>query len=330
MEYAAIPGFSDRVPRLIMGSVAFSTMRANDRKAGTADSVARLLDAYVERGGTAIETAHDYARGETEGIIGDWLRARGLRHEMLMMTKGAQHDQHLVRRVTPEAITVDLHESLARLGVDTVDFFMLHRDDPATPVASIIDCLNEHMVAGHIRAFGGSNWTHLRIDEAHRYAARHGRQSFAASSPNLALAVPMEPLWHDCLSVSSDAQALDWYCARQFPLISWSSQARGFFSGRFSPDDKGDPDVVRVYYNDENWERLRRARELASRLACTATQMALAWVLHQPFPTFALIGPRTVEELDDCIGALDIHLSPTDIRWLNLEHDESPVSPTSV
>ena len=77
--------------------------------------------------------------------------------------------------------------------------------------------------------------------------------------------------------------------------------------------------MVRVYYRADNWRRLERARELATRLGCTPTQVALAWVLHQPFPTFALIGPRSLSELDDALGATAVTLSPAEVAWLNLE-----------
>jgi aryl-alcohol dehydrogenase-like predicted oxidoreductase len=82
--------------------------------------------------------------------------------------------------------------------------------------------------------------------------------------------------------------------------------------------------VARVYYSPDNWERLRRAREAAARHGCTPTQIALAWMLHQLFPTFALIGPRTLDELEDCLGALAVTLTPEEVAWLNLERSSVP------
>src|SRR5262249_51100250 len=146
-----------------------------------------------------------------------------------------------------------------------------------------------------------------------------GLRGFVASSPNLALAVTNEPMWSDCVSVAGDAAALAWYREQQLPLLAWSSQASGFFSGRFQPDEVTDENVARVYYRPDNWERLRRARDLAERSGVTPTQIALAWVLHQLFPMFALIGPRALSELEDCLGALNLSLTPEDVCWLNLE-----------
>lgn len=310
MIYGTVPGVGDRVSRLVLGSLALTPERM--------DLTTSLLDTFVAAGGTAIDTARVYARGGSEQAIGAWLREGDRRDDVVIITKGAHHAPDLTRRVTPAEITADLLASLEALGVETVDLYLLHRDDPHQPVGPIIECLNEHLAAGRLRAFGASNWTHQRIEEANRYAASHGLQGFVASSPNLALAVPSEPMWPDCVSVAGDPEALAWYQRTRLPLFAWSAQASGFFSGRFAPGQIADPNVARVYNRPDNWERLRRAREVAARLGCTPTQVALAWVLHQPFPTFALIGPRSLEELEDCLGALAVRLTADEVAWLNL------------
>lgn len=311
MLYGTVPGIDKRVSRLVLGSLAFAPERQ--------DLVAELLDTFVAAGGTTLDTARVYGRGSSEQAIGAWLRERDNRGDMVIVSKGAHHLPDGTRRVTPAAIAEDLTASLESLQIETIDLYLLHRDDPRVPVGPIIECLNEQRAAGRIRAFGGSNWTPRRLDEANAYARAHGLEGFAVSSPNLALAVTNEPMWPECVSVAGDAAALDWYRRSRFPLFAWSSQASGFFSGRFSPSDSTDPNVARVYYREDNWERLRRARDLAARRGATPTQVALAWVLHQPIPTFALIGPRTVDELRDCLGALAVSLTPEEVSWLNLE-----------
>jgi 1-deoxyxylulose-5-phosphate synthase len=111
-----------------------------------------------------------------------------------------------------------------------------------------------------------------------------------------------------------------WYEREGFPLLSWSSQGGGFFSGRFRPDAPDDPDMVRVYYSDANWERFRRAERLAAELGKTPIQIALAWALSQPgLKTFALIGPRTLEELESSLDAAELELTPEQLAWLNLQ-----------
>jgi 1-deoxyxylulose-5-phosphate synthase len=221
--------------------------------------------------------------------------------------------------VTPEDITCDMRDNLARLRTDHIDLYLLHRDDPNVPVGPIVECLEEHRRAGRIRAYGGSNWSPQRLAEANVYARHHGLQGFTASSPNLSLAVQNEPIWDGCLS-ATDAETKAWYQQTQMPLFAWSSQARGFFTGLFSPDNREDETIVRVYYSDDNWERLRRAAELGKRKGgYSANQVALAWVLHQPFPVFPLIGPASVAELENSVAALEIELTPEEVAWLNLE-----------
>ena len=99
--------------------------------------------------------------------------------------------------------------------------------------------------------------------EANDYASKNGLVGFSFSSPNLSLAKAQEPYWAGCVSV--DDPTLAWHERIDMPLFSWSSQARGFFTGRFTQEDRSNEDLVRVFYNDENWERYRRAEQLAKR-----------------------------------------------------------------
>jgi len=311
MRYGNIPGIERPVARVVLGSIG---LNVNDP-----DHVGSMIERYLERGGTMIDTANIYGGGRSERAVGDWVRRSGRREDILLLTKGAHHDKR-GKRVTPEEISFDLGQSLERLGVPSVDLYVLHRDDPDVPVGPIIDVLNGHAARGRLRAFGGSNWSHQRLQEANAYARERGLTSFAASSPNLALAVPKEPMWADCISIAGDADALRWYRETGMPILSWSSQAGGFFSGRFTPDKPDDKDMVRVYYDDANWERYRRAEKLGKELGHSTIQIALAWVLNQPdLNVFALIGPRSLEELNSSLDAAELQLSPDQVRWLNLQ-----------
>ena len=281
----------------------------------------RLIETFLAAGGNLIDTAHIYNGGNSERAIGDWLRRSGRRDDVLILTKGAHHDA-AGKRVSPEEISFDLGQSIERLGTKTIDLYVLHRDNPAVPVGPIVEVLNHHARRGRIRAFGGSNWSHQRLQEAAQYAQTHNLTPFAASSPNFALAVPKEPMWPDCISVAGDAEALDWYRRTKMPLLSWSSQAGGFFTGRFTPDKADNPDMVRVYYGDENWERYRRAEQLGQDLGLSPIQVALAWVLNQPdLNVFPLVGPRTHEELESSLAVADVTLTPQQVAWLNLEDE---------
>lgn len=308
MKYGQIAGLEMPVSRLVMGSMVCTT----DDMPLTRE----LLDAYVAAGGNCLDTAHVYGGGKSERAIGQWMAERGNRDKIIVLDKGA-HPYWTEPRVNPECIRQDITESLERLQTDTIDLYLLHRDDPNVPVGPIVECLNAEKEAGRIRAFGGSNWTPQRLEAANAYARSHGLTPFAASSPHLSLAAINEAMWSGCLALDAEGRA--WHEATQFPLFPWSAQANGFFTGRFAPDDISNKDVARVYYNEGNWERLRRARELAAKKHVTANQIALAYVLNQPFPVFALIGPRSTAELMDSLPAMNITLTQEERRWLNLE-----------
>jgi aryl-alcohol dehydrogenase-like predicted oxidoreductase len=277
-----------------------------------------LLDAWLEVGGNVVDSARQYGDGKSEWILGRWLAARSARDDVVLVTKGAHHvtlgthHDPERKRVTPEHIAADLAESLEALGVDTIDLYFLHRDDPSKPVGPLVDALNEHASSGRIRFFGSSNWTTERIDEANAYAAFQGLQGFACSSPGLSLAEPRAEPWPGTVFARSP-EARAWYRRRQLPLFAWSAQANGFFVGR------QDGEIERVYGGEPNLERLRRAQELGRDRGASANDVALAWVLHQPFPTYAIIGPRTPSELQTSVAALDVELTPAEVRWLDLD-----------
>ncbi|MCC2672880.1 MAG: aldo/keto reductase [Armatimonadetes bacterium] len=308
MKYERFDPLARDLSRLVLGSMVFHL--------DVLPLTFQMLDAWLELGGNVIDTAHLYNSGNSERAIGRWLESRGGRGNVVILTKGAHHNLDR-RRVTPEDITCDLRDSLARLGTGYVDLYVLHRDDPEVPVDEIVDVLNEHYEARRILAFGGSNWSPERLDAANDYARRKGLQGFTASSPHLSLAVPRGEVWEGCLDARGP-RALAWYAQRQLPLFAWSSQARGFFSGAFTPENVGENEfMARVYDSSENWERLQRAEALGRERGFSAIEVALAWVLHQPFPVFPIIGPASVEELRSSIHALDLELTPTDLAWLS-------------
>ena len=288
--------------RLALGTLGFSP--------ATRDRDYAVLDAWVEAGGTVIDTAHVYEDGGAERLVGSWLRDRpGTREQLVLVTKGAHPDGDRAR-VTPADIASDLRDSMDRLG-GPVDLYLLHRDDPAVGVAEVIDALDAHRRAGDIAAFGVSNWTLPRIEEANAYAAGRGVAGICCNSPHLSLAVQNEPPWPGCLS-ATDAESRAWHERTGMPLLAWSAQAGGFFAGA----GEGAP---RVYDNAPNRERRARAEQLGRRTGSTANAVALAWVLAQPFPTIAVIGPHSVEHLRASLTGLDVTLSARDAQWLNLE-----------
>ncbi|GAA4776100.1 aldo/keto reductase [Microbacterium gilvum] len=302
MRYGEIDGVGKRVSRLVMGV---------DNQPDLAHASA-MFDNYVEQGGNVFDTAYIYGGGELERRLGRWIANRGIREDVVVITKGG-HTPHC----DPESVSRQLLESLERQGTDYADIYMLHRDDPSIPVGEFVDVLDEHARAGRIRVFGGSNWSPERIDEANAYARANGRQGFSVVSDHFGLAEAYDVPWEGCVHVT-DAASKRWLEERQIPLLPWSSQARGFFTGRARPDDTSDAELVRCYYSDANFERLRRAEQLGEERGVPATAIALAYVLAQPFPTFPLFGPRSIAETRSSMQGLSVDLSPDDVAWLDL------------
>src|SRR5205085_9862065 len=173
-----------------------------------------------------------------EMAIGKWITERNNRAKVVLLAKGAHHNS-VRTRVTPFDIASDLHDSLARIGTDYFDLYLLHRDEPAVPVGPIVEALNEWKKAGKIHAFGGSNWSCGRIREANEYAEEHGLTGFSCSSPNFSLGDQIQPPWGGCVTISGprNADVRADYQRSQVPLFCWSSLAGGFFSGRINRDN---------------------------------------------------------------------------------------------
>jgi aryl-alcohol dehydrogenase-like predicted oxidoreductase len=216
----------------------------------------------------------------------------------------------------PEWIGRQLTHSLEQLKTDYVDVYFMHRDNPEVPAGEFVDAMDAEVKAGRIRGiFGGSNWERKRIDAANAYAKRTGKQGFGAISNNFSLAEMQDVIWPGCVSSGDDAWK-KWLKERQMPNFAWSSQGRGFFTeDALSGPVKAD-EVARVWHSKRNFLRRERARKLAKEEGKSAIHVALAYALHQPFPVVPLIGPRTLQELDDSLKALEIRLTPEEVRWL--------------
>ena len=315
MRYGTLPGLEKPVSRLVQGTVMVNS-------AEEARSF-RLLDEVFALGCTAFDTAHVYGNGDNERTVGRWVRERGLRDRVVIVAKGAHHNADR-KRVTPFDITADLHDSLARFGFDTLDLYVLHRDDPAVPVGPIIEVLNEHQKSGTVRAFGASNWSQARFAEANRYAAEHGLTPFAVSSPNFSLAEQVQEPWPGCVSIGgpSGTAARAWYGRENTPLLTWSSLAGGFFSGRFRRDNLDsftsylDKLCVSSYCYEANFKRLERAEQLAADKGVSLPQVALAYVTSQPLDIYALVGCNSGMEFAANLAALSLNLSEAERVWL--------------
>ena len=313
-------GTSLEVSQLCLGTNMFGT-------ALNADAAGAILDTFFANGGNFIDTAHSYGdwvpdipRGASETTLGRLLAGRS-RDDYVIATKGCEFDYRagdFALRVTPEHLAADLDGSLRRLGVDTIDLYWLHRDDPGKPVKAIVDALIKHQQEGRIRAFGCSNWSVARIDEAQRYAASEGHQGFVAVQPMWGLA---EPDRAAMMTYAPGGYYEDGYAAVHelgLTMIPYSGQSRGIFSKLASgaTRDTLGPDVAALYYNERNLRKLEVIRQIAARRGAGINDIVLAYMISQPLPTIPIIGASRVDQLEESIRACGIRLDAVELEEL--------------
>lgn len=326
MRYNHIKGIEKPIARLVQGTV----MLNND----TREKNLKLLDAVYEQGFTTFDTAHGYGRGSAEKELGAWMNSRGLRDEVVIITKGAHpYPPEEPQRVRPEFIRRDLQESLDRLGTDYVEIYLLHRDDASFPVDEIVDVLDEAKQKGQIGCYGGSNWTAERVRQANEYARANNRAPFTVTSPQFSVAEMIEAPWAGCISVSGaqGESSRAYYRDNDIALITWSSLAGGFMTGKFTRDNLDsftngwDTVSIKGYAYESNFQRLDRVMELAKEKGASPAQISLAYSMSVPDNVFAVIANWEIEQIADNLKSLDINLSPEEIAWLEMKTEEKPV-----
>src|SRR5258707_9989999 len=284
-----------------------------------------LLDEFVALGGNFIDTAHVYSnwipgeKSRSEKTIGEWLKDRGNRTEIVLATKGAHPDlatMH-ISRLSPADIAHDVAESLEFFQTDSIDLYWLHRDDTAIPISDILEPLNEQVAAGKIRYFGCSNWKVSRIQAAVDYAANKNIQGFAANQPMWSLAPPNLDQLSDKTLVAMDSDATAFHGRTGMAVIPYTSQAQGFFTKLAASGRAGlSESVSKVYYNETNVRRLERAQTLAKRYGVSLNDVVLAYLLYQPFTTIPVVGCKTLDQLHSSLKAADLKLTVEEVQYL--------------
>ncbi|MBQ9009703.1 MAG: aldo/keto reductase, partial [Clostridia bacterium] len=231
--YGEIPYVQKPVSRIVFGTAIPPLMTGQDTD--------ELLDAVLASGINALDLARNYQKSES--TVGRWLKKRGCRDKLVLISKCGHPLPDGTKRISESEIRKDFAESSEALGTDFIDIYLLHRDDPSVDVGTVIEIMNALHAEGKIGAFGGSNWSHHRIEEANEYATRHGLIPFSVSSPNFGLAEQVADLWGGgCVSISGpqNQEAREWYRIRNMPIIAYSSLGRGLFSGRVKGNDLED------------------------------------------------------------------------------------------
>lgn len=268
----------------------------------------------------------DCAAGYGEKMLGEYLRDRNRINDAVILTKGC-HPNPFRKRVTSFDLLSDFHDSLAKLGRDYIDIYMLHRDDESVPVDEIIITLDKLQKEGKIRIYGASNWSMKRVKEANEFAAKNGMDGFRAISPHYSLAHQINDPWGGGVSITGPENAEDrkWLEENEIPVFAYSSMSGGFISGLFRSDDKASakkllaPPAIKGYYADENFERLARAEQLAEKYNVSVAQISMAWLFNQPLKVIPLQGGENSKMYAQTLEAAKMKLTADEVKWLNLE-----------
>ena len=313
MRYTNIPDTTLNPSVIALGTNRFGSLMNRDE-------AFQLLDAYIELGGTFVDTAHIYAdwipgaiHSASEKTIGAWLYQRHCRAQVVLATKVGHPNLKTphISRLSAQELLDDLAESLEFLQTDYVDLLWLHRDDPGLPVGEIVDAMNRVLETGKGRYVGCSNWRAPRIREANEYARVHNLCGFVANQPQWSLAVPnREGLSDPERLVVFGAQDYALHSETGMAVIAYSAQAQGFFEklNRLGIAGMTDKDR-RGYYSEANAQLLPTVKSLAEKYQVSINALALSYLLSQPFVTIPVVGPRTIEQLRDSVAAVDVILS---------------------
>lgn len=283
----------------------------------TADEAAShaVIDAFVDRGGNAIDTADVYSAwvsghegGESERVIGAWLRRSGKRDKVVIATKVGMLPKRL--GVRSANIIAACEDSLQRLGVDSIDLYQLHRDDEATPAEEFMGALDELMRAGKVRAVGASNFKAGRLQDGLRASDDRGLARFATLQPEYNLMNR---------AIEADLMGL---CEREnVSLIPYYGLASGYLTGKYRTEADKAKSIrggrMDKYMQGKGPAVLAALDAVGARHDASPAQIALAWVMAKPAIGAPIASATSVAQLDELMGALDVNLSAADVAELD-------------
>lgn len=282
-----------------------------------------LLDAMVDAGLNFIDTADVYSRwapgnqgGESETLIGKWIKRSGRRSQVLLATKVGMEMGPGRKGLAPAYIRQSLEASLSRLQTDYVDLYQSHQDDPDTPLTDTLGAYARLMEAGKVRAIGASNYTSVRLSEALIASERHNLPRYESVQPEYNL--------YKREGFESGLQSL--VRAQDMGVINYFALASGFLSGKYrSAVDAGKSvrgrKIVDTYLNERGLRILKALDEVAEDANCTPAQAALAWQIAQPGITSPIVSATSLEQLDELVKAASLTLSRDQLAKLSRASD---------
>jgi aryl-alcohol dehydrogenase-like predicted oxidoreductase len=278
-----------------------------------------LLDAWIAEGFNFVDTADVYSRwapghtgGESESVIGRWIRQGGRRSQLVIATKVGNDMGEGRIGLKPQRIREAVEASLRRLQVDCIDLYQAHRDDESTPLEETLDAFGRLIAEGKVRAIGASNYTAPRLRAALEASARLGLPRYESLQPLYNL--------YDRFEFEEDLQAL---CRREhIGVINYYALAAGFLTGKYrNPADAAKSArglmVVKKYLNARGQRIVRALEEAAERTGGTPAQVAIAWVMAQPGVTSPIASATSIPQLQEMLRAADLQLDEGTMALLN-------------
>ncbi|WP_147198831.1 aldo/keto reductase [Pantoea sp. MBD-2R] len=278
-----------------------------------------LLDALVEKGLNFIDTADVYSRwapgnqgGESETIIGNWLKQSGKRDKIVLATKVGMEMGPNKTGLAPAYIRQSVEDSLRRLQTDYIDLYQAHRDDSDTPLQETLATFDALIKEGKVRAIGASNYSAERLAEALKVSADHGLARYETLQPEYNL--------YDRKDYESGLEKVAQ--ENELGVINYYSLASGFLSGKYrQPEDakksqRGEG-VVGKYLNDRGLRILQALDQVAEANHATPTQVALAWQIARPSITAPIVSVTSLVQLEELSKAAALKLSDDDQRKLS-------------
>jgi aryl-alcohol dehydrogenase-like predicted oxidoreductase len=277
----------------------------------------KLLDAFVEAGCNLIDTADVYSAwadgntgGESETIIGRWLRRSGRREEVIVATKVGM-EMRGNKGLSKSYILKSAEESLGRLQTDYIDLYQSHQDDPETPLEETLEAYADLIRQGKVRVIGASNYSAERLNESLLVSHRNGLPRYES----------LQPLYNLYEREPFEAE-LEPLCAeKNVGVISYFSLASGFLSGKYrSEDDLGKSargGGVKKYLNERGFRILDALDEVSKRKDSTPARVALAWLMARPSVTAPIASATGLEQLKDLIEATNLELDEGALRLLD-------------
>jgi aryl-alcohol dehydrogenase-like predicted oxidoreductase len=289
------------VSRLALGAMLFGGATPEDESY-------RILDRFLEAGGTLIDTADVYGDGRSEQVLAPWLARH--RDEVVVATKlRMKVSDPPGSGLSPERVRAACDASLRRLGVDVIDLYQVHAPDPAVPLEETLEALDGLVRAGKVRALGASNYTGWLLAWAVALQDRHGWSPFVSLQPQYSL-----------VQRSAELELLPFARAAGLGVLPWGPLGAGFLSGRHRRDELAEGSRMATAGDDleeaqhrraveRNFQVLDAADEIAAAHGATVPQVAIAWLLGVEGVTAPIIGARTLGHLDDLLGAAELELS---------------------